>query len=40
MDFAVSDEMATMLEMIAEFMAREVIPLEGELLHGDPIRLG
>ncbi|MDO8365133.1 MAG: acyl-CoA dehydrogenase family protein, partial [Actinomycetota bacterium] len=36
MDFNVSEEMTTMLAMIREFMDREVIPLEGELLHGDP----
>ena len=36
MDFEVSEEMAVRLEMIREFMEREVIPLEGEMLHGDP----
>ncbi len=36
MDFGVSDEMQVMLAMIREFMDREVIPLEGEMLHGDP----
>ncbi len=36
MDFEPSDQMTTMLTMIREFMAREVIPLEGEMLHGDP----
>ena len=39
MDFDVSEEMSTMLAMIREFMTREVIPLEGEMLHGDPTRL-
>ena len=39
MDFEVSEEMSTMLAMIREFMTREVIPLEGEMLHGDPARL-
>ena len=39
MDFGVSDEMATMLAMISEFMVREVIPLESEMLHGDPALL-
>jgi acyl-CoA dehydrogenase len=39
MDFEVSEEMSTMLAMIADFMRREVIPLEGEMLHGDPARL-
>ncbi len=36
MDFQVSDEMAVRLEMIREFMDREVIPLEQEMLFGDP----
>ncbi len=36
MDFRVSEEMSVRLEMIREFMDREVIPLEGEMLHGDP----
>jgi acyl-CoA dehydrogenase len=35
-DFDVSEEMSVRLEMIREFMDREVIPLEGEMLHGDP----
>ncbi len=39
MDFQVSDEMTTRLEMIRTFMDREVIPLEGEMLHGDPTTL-
>jgi alkylation response protein AidB-like acyl-CoA dehydrogenase len=38
-DFDVSEEMQVMLGMIREFMDREVIPLEGELLHGDPATL-
>jgi acyl-CoA dehydrogenase len=38
-DFEVSEEMSTMLAMIREFMDREVIPLEGEMLHGDPATL-
>jgi len=38
-DFQVSEEMSVRLAMIDEFMAREVIPLEGELLHGDPDEL-
>jgi hypothetical protein len=33
-DFEVSEKMSTMLAMIREFMDREVIPLEGEMLHG------
>jgi alkylation response protein AidB-like acyl-CoA dehydrogenase len=35
MDFDVSEEMSVRLAMIGEFMDREVIPLERELLHGD-----
>jgi len=36
MDFEISEQMTTILEMVREFMDREVIPLEGEMLHGDP----
>ena len=36
MDFEVSEEMTTILEMVDRFIADEVIPLEGEMLHGDP----
>jgi alkylation response protein AidB-like acyl-CoA dehydrogenase len=36
MEFEVSEEMSVRLAMIREFMDREVIPLEGEMLHGDP----
>ena len=39
MDFKVSEEMSTMLAMIREFMDREVIPLEGEMLHGSAAAL-
>ncbi len=39
MDFDVSEEMTVRLAMIGEFMEREVIPLEGEMLHGDPTTL-
>src|SRR5262245_38790442 len=39
MNFEVSAEMSSMLGLIAEFMDREVIPLEGEMLHGDPATL-
>lgn len=39
MDFDISAEMTVRLAMIREFMDREVIPLEGELLHGDPQQL-
>ena len=36
MDFEISEQMTTILEMVRDFMDREVIPLEGEMLHGDP----
>ena len=36
MDFEMSAEMTTMLGMIREFVDGEVIPLENEMLHGDP----
>ncbi|HSJ92105.1 MAG TPA: acyl-CoA dehydrogenase family protein [Ilumatobacter sp.] len=36
MDFSVSEEMTVRLEMIREFMEREVVPLESVMLHGDP----
>ncbi len=36
MEFSISEEMSVRLTMIREFMDREVIPLEGEMLHGDP----
>ena len=39
MDFEISEQMTTILEMVREFMDREVIPLEGEMLHGDPAAL-
>lgn len=39
MDFDVSEEMAVRLEMIRDFMEREVIPLENEMLFGDPATL-
>jgi acyl-CoA dehydrogenase len=38
-DFAVSEEMSVRLEMIRAFMEREVIPLEQEMLFGDPVEL-
>jgi alkylation response protein AidB-like acyl-CoA dehydrogenase len=34
MDFEVSEKMATILAMVADFIRDEVIPLEGEMLHG------
>lgn len=36
MDFAMSEEMTTMLAMVGEFVDRELLPIEGEMLHGDP----
>ena len=39
MDFEVSEEMQTILDMVGAFMDAEVIPLEGEMLHGDPATL-
>jgi acyl-CoA dehydrogenase len=39
MNFDVSDEMRTILVMVRSFMDAEVIPLEGEMLHGDPATL-
>ena len=36
MDFAVSEEMQVRLDMIRDFMAKEVEPLERELLFGEP----
>jgi acyl-CoA dehydrogenase len=38
-DFDVSEEMAVRLKMIRDFMEREVIPLENEMLFGDPATL-
>ena len=34
-DFSVSEKMQTILEMVRSFMDAEVIPLEGEMLHGE-----
>jgi len=39
MDFQVSEKMTTILEMVNGFIDAEVIPLEGEMLHGDPEEL-
>jgi alkylation response protein AidB-like acyl-CoA dehydrogenase len=36
MDFQVSEKMSTMLAMVRQFMDREVVPLEGEMLFGSP----
>jgi len=39
MDFETSEQMTTILEMVGDFMNREVIPIEGEMLHGDAVVL-
>ena len=39
MDFEISEQMTTILEMVRDFMDHVVIPLEGEMLHGDPASL-
>ena len=39
MEFEPSAEMSVMLSMIDDFMQREVVPLEGIMLHGDPEEL-
>jgi acyl-CoA dehydrogenase len=39
MDFDVSEQMRTILEMVGSFMDAEVIPLEGEMLHGNAVTL-
>ncbi len=36
MDFEISETMQTILQMVHAFMDEEVIPLEGEFLHGHP----
>ncbi len=36
MDFELSEQITTMLEMIGDFSARELVPIEQELLFGDP----
>ncbi len=36
MDFELSEKMTTILTMVNDFIDTEVIPLEGEMLHGDP----
>ena len=35
MDFEVSEKMRTILAMVNEFVEKELVPLEGEMLHGD-----
>ncbi len=39
MDFELSEKMSTILDMVGEFVERELIPIEGEMLHGDPERV-
>ena len=39
MDFEISEQMTTILTMVDEFIARDVIPLEGSMLHGDDAAL-
>ncbi len=39
MDFEISDKMTTILEMVGEFVERELVPIEAEMLHGDPQRV-
>ncbi|MGA7756983.1 MAG: acyl-CoA dehydrogenase family protein [Ilumatobacteraceae bacterium] len=36
MDFEVSEQMETILTMVREFVDRELVPIEGEMLHGSP----
>ena len=40
MDFDVSEKTQTILAMVGSFMDAEVIPLEGQMLHGDQDSLG
>jgi alkylation response protein AidB-like acyl-CoA dehydrogenase len=36
MDFEVSEQMETILTMVREFVDRELVPIENEMLHGSP----
>ena len=36
MDFEVSEQMETILTMVREFVDDELVPIEGEMLHGSP----
>ena len=36
MDFEVSEKMETILTMVREFVDHELVPIEGEMLHGSP----
>ena len=39
MDFELSEKMSTILDLVGDFVDRELIPIEGEMLHGDPERV-
>ena len=39
MDFEISEQMMTILPMVDAFITRDVIPLEGSMLHGDDVAL-
>ncbi len=39
MDFEISEQMQTMLSMVNKFVDEELVPLEGQMLHGDPAEL-
>jgi acyl-CoA dehydrogenase len=39
MDFEVSEKMTTILELVGGFVERELVPIEQEMLHGDPQRV-
>ena len=39
MDFEISEQMETILTMVREFVDRELVPIEGEMLHGSPERV-
>ena len=36
MDFEIDEKMSTILTMVNEFVERELVPIEQEMLHGDP----
>jgi alkylation response protein AidB-like acyl-CoA dehydrogenase len=39
MDFELSEKMSTILDLVGDFVERELVPIEGEMLHGDPGRV-
>jgi alkylation response protein AidB-like acyl-CoA dehydrogenase len=39
MDFQLSEQMTTILDMVGEFVEGELVPIEAEMLHGDPERV-